>query len=109
MKPNRRKIFCEEFNKSIAMLGMNDWDIKFAEKPMKADDANIEAFPDVRVAKVTLSTKCEDDRIRLVARHEAGHLFLSHFRHLARARYVEERELDMEEERLCTVLEKICF
>lgn len=108
-KPSRRKLFCDEFNKSIAMLGMADWDIKFDEKPIKADEANIQAYPSTRVAKVTLSTTCDDTRIPLVARHEAFHLFLAFFHQLAHGRYVEERELDMEEERLCTVMEKVCF
>jgi hypothetical protein len=105
----RRKIFCDEFNKSIEALGMKDWDIKFEEKAIKADEAQIAAFPSTRVAKVILSTTCEEARIPLVARHEAFHLFLALYRQLATSRYVEERELDMEEERLCTVMEKVCF
>jgi len=105
-KKNKLDVFVDEFSKMINAYNLNDWDVSYRMKPLKNDQANIQADPMNRVARITLSSYCEDHNIRRVARHEAAHLFLSMFRYMGRNRYATEEQLDSEEERLCTVLEK---
>ena len=105
-KNNRITAFAAEFTRFIPAYNLGDWDISFAEKPLKNDEANLISDPSTRVARVTLSTNCKEPRLALVARHEAAHLFLSAFSTLASDRHTTAKQLSDEEERLCTVLEK---
>lgn len=102
-------IFKAEVRKMLQPLNMGDYDITVKVGKLKANDAEISADPKTRLVKIVMAESIDKDElhIRKVARHEMWHLFLAGYRHMARDRYVNEAQLDDEEERLCTILEKI--
>ena len=106
---NKKSNLCEfrtEFERMMLAYNLGDYDVSFKENHLEENDAELIASASTRVAIVTLSTVCQKDRVKLAARHEAAHLFLRKLAELALNRHTTEAQLDDEEERLCTVLEK---
>jgi len=102
-------VFKHEISGMAKELNMRDWDLTVTEGKINTDDeANVISSSQSRVASIIMSKSIKKDEsyIRRVGRHESWHLFLANYRELARNRWTTEAELDREEERMCTVLEK---
>jgi len=105
--------FKDAFNKCIEAYGLLSWEIIFRHE--KIEDAYASVSVDTRgqLAIVCLSLGWPDNEDdgwgshEATARHEAIHLLLANLTYLAHNRYVNSREVDVEEERMVRVLEKL--
>jgi hypothetical protein len=106
------EIFKKEFKKWQDRLELNDWQVYFKNKPIGNSFACLELQYTGRVASASLNTSVPDgdkefrDPISS-AKHEAFHLLLSDLVGVASDRYVDEAQIDREEERLVVKLMSI--
>ncbi len=104
------KVFKAEALRCIDKLGLKDWDIGFQESSNTDIKARCNANYYGRVCLLEFAKKHKYRDIKeakLTARHEVSHILLSEMRELARNRYVTEEQLDVAEERIATLFEKL--
>ena len=116
-----KKTTPEEFDKFVQectylseLMGLKDWDIGYAHEVLKDDDSDARAICetdyDGRICTIKFNRNNEslrDQNPEQIARHEMAHALLAGLVGLANKRYVTEEQVTIEEERVCTILEKI--
>jgi len=106
------EIFKNEFKKWQDRLELNDWQVYFKNEPLDDVFACIERRYNGRVATASLSTHVPDTAKEFIdtissAKHEALHLLLSDLVGVAHDRYVDQDQINREEERLVVKLMSI--
>lgn len=109
---NSFKAECEEW---LDKFELNRWDVVYTFKPMNGTEACADSQPSSYFADITLNkelTNIEksenvDDYLKNLAKHEVLHILISRFSGVAKMRYINERELDDEEEGIVNLLTKI--
>lgn len=107
------KLFKSECRRWIDIFQLNDYDVYFKWEELKGSDANSYVGGHCGNITFTLSKdiglfdrECID-YIKELAKHETLHCLVGRFSGLARDRYINEGELDSEEEHLVRKLCKI--
>lgn len=116
MKKTTRQHYADyvrEVKRLMAKGGFGDWSVQFElfdyGEGKELRTASCNSDPSKRwVTFFWNSTQNDDytDGIRS-AKHEVGHLIMSTLRMLGDARFVQEDAMDLEEERICRILEKL--
>ena len=105
------EMFKRGFTAASNRLGLVDWDITFIHKKIDEDTiAEVSRDTAGRVASATLNKVIEAPKkpnYTSAGRHEAIHIFLGNIVHLAKRRFITEADIDIEEEKLAIVLEKV--
>lgn len=111
MKKLTEKDF-EEFKKHcqyyIQKFNLKDWRVYYDFKKLK--DLNAQCVRDVNnhTSTLTLSKQIEEElTIKELAKHECIHVLVGTLSDYATTRYLERREVNLEEERLVVILEKL--
>lgn len=103
--------FKTECLKLLNDFHLNDWDVYFEFEKID-EQANCYVIPDGNIT-ITLATeinflnKNKNEYLKELAKHEIIHCLIGRFSSLARDRYINEKELDTEEEHLVRKLTKI--
>lgn len=100
--------FVSEVRRQVDRLGLQSYDVTIRHTRLdRGEWSNITSSEDGRAVLITYNSAIEQPDPEKVARHEVAHLLLSHFQYLAESRYTRQEAIDMEVERICTVLEKV--
>jgi len=100
------KYFCDCFKAYCKEFGIIDWDIKYVISKEIKSEASISMDPEGRTAYLELSSDIDSDeqgineRIRFIACHEACHLLLIDFAHIAVCKNLTKNMFDMAKESL---------
>ena len=103
----------KKFIKMQQILNLRCYHIYFKFEPIKNAYAKIFVDQEGGCATVTLSN--EEDKLQYnerpspeqLAIHEVSHLFMAKLGYLAKERFVDENELEIEEEKLVRILERL--
>lgn len=105
------KVFKDEFIKWQKKLGLQGYDIVFRHEKDIKNYATITVHQDGGCADVVFTTtvmkKDKNYNPKNHAKHEALHLLVHKLYYLGRQRFVNERELYHEWEKLVVILEKV--
>ena len=105
----------EEFKKWFLyyqdLFGLKNFDVTFLHKKVNGIYASCDVQGDT-TAVVMLNNQTSKDDIGVppmkeLARHEAAHLLLGRLKKMACTRFMNPDEIDREEERVVTILEKV--
>jgi len=100
------KYFCDCFKAYCKEFGLIDWDIKYVMTKDMKPEASISMDPEGRTAYLELSSDLDHDgenineRLKYIACHEACHLLLIDFSHIAISKNLSRNMLDMAREAL---------
>lgn len=104
-------IFKAECLRQIERLGLKDWDIVITdtEKIDNDENAEVDSNPKGRVALIKWNPRNTPKYCDPVvcAKHEIAHVLLLPLSDIASRRWATKRELQVEEERAATILEKV--
>ena len=106
--------FTGECDRLVPLLGFACWDISYAHEELKNGDADAiamcEADYEDRTCTILFNknnhSKRYQDPVNL-AKHEMAHLLLAGLAHMATNRFISQDQINIEEEKVCTVLEKL--
>ena len=108
--------FCEEVDRLTLALNLRDWDIQvrhdewhLGKFKLESKYAVTELKADQRWAYITMNRDYVNiafNPVR-VAKHEMAHVFLATLNYLGSCRWADGSELDLEDERMAVVLEKV--
>jgi hypothetical protein len=108
------KEFRESFEFWQKELGCMDYEVTFLHEDIDGAFAGIDTVHDGRSCIVRLSVNIPDDAQNLTSfsaggcgKHEALHLFLGRLSNLASIRYVTEREINVLDEGMVRVMERL--
>lgn len=114
MKTKKREFetFAREFRRWQTLLSCNDWDLMFFCQKLDGNHAEIRADAKNSIADVMICSERDEKRDRpfdpaKLAKHEAMHLFLARLSYIASCRFVNDGELNDEEERLVRMLVRL--
>jgi len=104
----RFKELKKEFLKWQHLLQVDGYRVYIRVKKLKDGFADIESNEYTRVAPLDISKEdLFNAEMKSTMKHEALHLFFHHLEALARWRYASPDQIDIEVERLVTILEKL--
>ena len=109
------EILKKEAKKWIKIFGLIGWDIRFIHRDLNDINvyANCNAKLDAHVAIITLNTqwseKITNYNIKRTAFHEVCEVLFERIDYIARARYINDGEIEDERHNLITILENIIF
>ena len=114
MKVTQRefKLFKAECLRYQKMLNLMDWVISITKNDLDGSLGRCTTRAANRVANISLcnvwpSGEGKSKGVELIAAHEMTHLFLATLSFLGECRYVTDSEIDLENERLAVVLERV--
>ena len=100
------KKFIKDFKKWQHLLQLDGYDVSF--ELIKLDvQAQIRVIENDKAAHVKVDIDSILEMPKTTAKHEACHLFLGKFNHLAHCRFVADGEISQEWEKLSNILEKL--
>jgi len=103
------RTFKKEFLKYINLFGLKDYKLYFKHIKLKNNYATIEADERGKWAVINMTSEKHKDfcEPKCHAKHEAIHLLLHKLTNLAESRYCSFENLEIEEEALVRILEKM--
>ena len=102
--------FKAESERLRVLLNLGDYNFNYEYKRIADNDCSGQANVNAngRVATLRLNMKRLDDSTpEDIARHEMAHVLLGTLRMMCDTRYCEMKAIDLEEERICVVLERV--
>ncbi len=106
------ELFKKHFTEYQKMFGLTGYETYIKFERLGGCFANVVVRQDSMVATVCLNKECDVGSlpfldVRKSAKHEALHLLLGRFAHLARSRYASKEEIYVAEEEIVNKLEKL--
>lgn len=104
--------FKKEFWRCYHLLGLTGWDVSFIWKSLETSFAQVEYVSSTCVATVFLcrgevKETFNRERVTSSARHEAVHLLLARYDHIASARFTSPEELNQANEEIAVKLTRL--
>lgn len=104
--------FKAECVRLMEALGLKDWDVVITDSREVNDDdsAETDSNQETRIAIIKWNRKNEGSEFcdpLGTAKHEIGHLLLLDLEALAESRWTTQQQIDLESEKLATILEKV--
>ena len=99
--------FKKEFKKWQHLLQLDGYEVRFSLVDLDIHYARVRVDEENKAAHVEVDKKDILKMSKTIAKHEACHLFLGKFNHLAYCRFVADGEIAQEWEKLSNILEKV--
>jgi len=118
MKTSKKdfEIFKKEFMRWVEIFGLKGHHLNFRLEPLRTNNSDSFRYAEIDIceegkwANVTLNINqngSNKTRVKQHAKHEAIHLLIHKIGWIGKCRYLNDGEIDNEDERLVRILEKV--